>query len=295
MAKKSQPQKDSEAPAEESKEVARSKLMAALERRGIDEFQWRTLCDSLFPGARPESVIMAVDYCRARKLDVLKKPCHIVPMSVWNAREGRNEWRDVILPGIYEYRITARRTGEYLGHDKPVYGPEVDFEGVMVPEFCEFVVYRWNPMASQRAEFPVSVSFSEVVALKDGKPNHRWSKAPKQMLTKCAEAAALREAFPDEIGGVPTYEEVVDQPAIQEHSRSRKPVTVEPTASEGEEFNEVPVERIKALTAQAGITVEQMCAGLQIQSLDTLPLSRVPQVLEWLQGEVDASTKKLAA
>ena len=44
--------------------------------RGIDEAQWNTLCNSLFPGAKADSVLMVVDYCKARKLDPLKKPCH---------------------------------------------------------------------------------------------------------------------------------------------------------------------------------------------------------------------------
>jgi hypothetical protein len=55
------------------------------------------------------------------------------------------------------------------------------------------------------------VYFTEVVALKDGRPNERWAKAPIQMLTKCCEAAGLREAFPDEFGGEATAEEMDGQ------------------------------------------------------------------------------------
>jgi phage recombination protein Bet len=143
----------------------------------------------------------------------MKKPCHIVPMRV---KVGDNwEWRDVIMPGIYEYRTTAQKTGEYMGHSRPEYGDVIDFEGVAAPESCSITVYRWNSASQTKAEYPVTVWFSEVVALKrDGKPNERWSKAPRQMLTKCTEAAALREAFPDELGGEMTYEEMVGQPAI---------------------------------------------------------------------------------
>src|SRR5581483_5304775 len=92
-------------------------LPAPVSRRGITEAAWRTAMNSLFPGARPESVIMVFDYCAARKLDPLKKPCHIVPMQV-KTHEGDYVWRDVVMPGIYEYRTTATRTGFYLGHSK---------------------------------------------------------------------------------------------------------------------------------------------------------------------------------
>ena len=90
-------------------------------RRGVNEAQWRTLCNSLYPGAKAQSVLMVIDYCAARRLDPLKKPCHIVPMEV---KVGNvYEWRDVVMPGIYELRTTAQRTGEYLGHAKAEYGP----------------------------------------------------------------------------------------------------------------------------------------------------------------------------
>ena len=192
-------------------------LPQAVVRRDISEMQWRTLMNNLYPGASGESVLMVWDYCMARKLDPMKKPCHIVPMKV--KQGGDYVWRDVVLPGIYEYRTTAHRTGQYLGHAIPVYGPGIEAYGVTAPEYCDFTVYRWNPEAKIKAEYPVRVRFSEVVALKDGKANQRWAKAPMQMLTKCAEAASLREAFPDELGGVPTMEEmeghVVDEPVRQ--------------------------------------------------------------------------------
>ena len=184
----------------------------ALTKRGITEAQWRTLCNSLYPGASPNSVLMVWDYCVARKLDPLKKPCHIVPMEVKKSGTNVFEWRDVVMPGIYEHRTTAQRTGQYLGHSKPEYGPVEDYGGVSAPLWCELAVYRWNEAARQRVDFPVRVYFSEVVATKrDGTPNARWSRAPIQMLTKCAEAAALREAFPDEIGGEATAEEMDGQ------------------------------------------------------------------------------------
>lgn len=182
-------------------------------RRGITDAQWRTLCKSLFPGAKPDSVLMVWDYCVARKLDPLKKPCHIVPMEVKIG--SQYEWRDVVMPGIYEHRTTAQRTGSYLGHSKPEYGPEIEVRGVKAPEWCEMTFYRWNILSGQRVEFPVTVFFREVVATnREGKPNARWSKAPIQMLTKCTEAAGLREAFPDEIGGEQTAEEMDGQRAI---------------------------------------------------------------------------------
>lgn len=189
-------------------------LPEAVARRGLDEFDWRAL-QTIYPGANPASILLLVDYCKARRLDPLKKPAHIVSMEVRDAKTNLKEFRDVILPGIYEQRATAQRTGLYLGHSKPVYGPVVKFKNVSVPEYCEMTMYRWNGNAGRVVEFPVRCDFAEVVATKgDGHPNSRWSRAPKQMLTKCTEAAGLREAFPDEIGGEHTAEELEGQRAI---------------------------------------------------------------------------------
>jgi phage recombination protein Bet len=176
-------------------------------RRGITEAQWRTLKGSLYPGALSESVLAVWDYCVARRLDPLKRPVHIVPMEVKIAGSNRTEWRDVVMPSIYEARVSAHRTGLYLGHSEPDYGPEITVGGVKAPEWCAMTFYRQH--GEHTVPFPVKTKFREVVATtKDGKPNARWSRAPTQMLTKCCEAAGLREAFPDELGGEHVVEEL---------------------------------------------------------------------------------------
>ena len=223
-------------------------LPDAVTRRGVSEAEWRTLCNSLYPGANPNSVLMVLDYCRARQLDPMKKPCHIVPMRVKDA-QGQWGWRDVVMPGIYEYRTTAQRTGEYLGHSRPAYGPVVNFLGLEAPEWCELTVYRWNTKAGQKVEFPVRTYFREVVATtRDGKPNDRWSKAPIQMLSKCCEAAALREAFPDELGGEPTFEEMVDQ-----HRNGDTPTPVAPPETAWAAFSTVEQEALSESFKVTGV------------------------------------------
>lgn len=236
-------------------EVKGPQLPEPVARRGITEAQWRTLMNNLYPGATSDSVLMVWDYCAARHLDPLKKPCHIVPMQVRNARSGDYEWRDVVMPGIYEYRTTAMRTGLYLGHSKPEYGPDVEHLGATVPEWCELTVYRWNAEAKQKIEFPVRVWFRECAATRKDKKtgaiglNDRWSKAPRQMLTKCAEAAGLREGFPDELGGSSTAEEmegrVIDvTPAIHPDAERYANAIADILAQEGGDDGELHADAI---------------------------------------------------
>lgn len=225
---------------------SRKDVLDAVARRGIDEFQWRTLMGSLFPGARAASVLMVIDYCRARKLDPMKKPCHIVPMRVKNAQTGNYETRDVVMPGIYEYRTTAMRTGLYEGHTKPEYGPEMEVGGVKAPAWCEMTMFRTHPDGVRQIPFPVHVDFIECVALSSGKPNDRWSKAPRQMLTKCTEAAGLREAFPDEFGGESTAEEMdgretpIEAQVVQQPIKAAERISEQVKTAPAQESSQAP-------------------------------------------------------
>lgn len=197
----------------ETKAPKKTELTIRLERRGIDPMLWNAIGSSIFPGASDDSKLMAIDYCKSRGLDIMKKPCHIVPMNVKDAKTGQYSWRDIIMPGIAEIRITADRTGNYAGQDAPVFGPivETTFGKTehLVPEFCTVTVYKI--IYGQRVAFTHTEFFEEACNTKnDGSLNSMWSKRKRGQLAKCAEAGALRKAFPEESGGIISAEEVVD-------------------------------------------------------------------------------------
>lgn len=262
-------------------------------RRGIDEPTWRTLKNSIYPGAESNSILMAVDYCKARGLDVLKKPVHIVPMEVKDAKTNTKSWRDVILPGIYEYRTTAQRSGLYMGHTAPLFGPDEHFWNEKAPSWCEMTFYRWNEKAQQKVEFPIRVYFEEVAGTyrKDGNAylNARWSKAKLQMLTKCCEAAGLREAFPEDLGGTHTddemYGQVLDIPTESVVSTQGKAGTAAPEAAPAQiTYTEVPVLELRALIDKIGVPEAEFLAKFAAESVELLPLNKVSTAFEYLRG-----------
>lgn len=174
----------------------------------------QTLRDSLFPGATDRSIKMVIGWCRASGKDPMKKPVHIVPMNVKKpGTRDQYEWRDVVMPGIVDYRTDAARTGAHAGNDEAVFGQEVvgkwgELE-VRYPEWCEFKVYRM--VDGQRCAFSSGrVRWLETYATagKDSAaPNAMWRKRPYGQLEKCAEALALRRGFP-EVGATPTADEM---------------------------------------------------------------------------------------
>lgn len=196
--------------------------------RGIAPAVWATLTTSIYVGAAPDSVLAVWDYCHARRLDPLKRPAHIVPMRV--TVDGRDVWRDVIMPGIYELRTTAMRTGEYVGQDDPEFGPAGPVQGLSgaAPEWCRVTVYRWQH--GERRAYPHIAYFAEECARKSGgEVNSMWTRRPRGQLAKVAEAGALRKAFPEELGGVQAAEELegkavtIDAEPERERSKAAPP------------------------------------------------------------------------
>lgn len=192
------------------------------ERFGVDRASWKALTEAIYPMAKTtDSVIMALSYCRARKLDPFKKPVHIVPM--WSSAKG--EYVETVWPGISEIRTTAFRTGQYAGCDETVFGDEVEhtFKGrvkirgewhdrsivLRFPAWARITVYRDLNGVARKFVGP-KVRWLEAYATigNTDLPNEMWETRLEGQLEKCAEAAALRKAFPEEVGNMLSAEEM---------------------------------------------------------------------------------------
>lgn len=167
--------------------------------------------NSLYPGAGSTSIALVINYCRAAGLDPMQKPVHIVP--IWDSKAGR--MRDVVMPGIGLYRTQAARSGGYAGVTEPEYGPDVSEkvggQDITYPAWCKVTVKRRLP-SGDIVEFTATERWKENYAIKGGKeksqaPNAMWSRRPYAQIAKCAEAQALRKAFP-EFGASATAEEM---------------------------------------------------------------------------------------
>lgn len=178
----------------------------------------QVLQDSVYPGAQVSSIKMVINVCKAAGKDPLKKPYHIVPMSVATGAKDSNGYdikkmRDVIMPGINDYRTDAARTGQHAGTSDPEFGPDqtetLDGYSITFPLWCRVVVKRRMP-SGEIVEFTAKEMWKENYATKSSKsiePNAMWKKRPYAQLAKCAEAQALRKGFP-EVGSQPTADEM---------------------------------------------------------------------------------------
>ena len=214
-----------------------------------DEQLVEVLGASLYPTGSANSIKLVLSYCRAAGLDPMQKPVHIVPM--WNGK--LKCMQDVIMPGIGLYRTQANRTGQFAGMSEPEFGPmvaaKIDKVDVTYPEWCKVTVRR-QLASGHVGEFTAVEYWLENYAVKGGAekstaPNAMWAKRPRGQLAKCAQAQALRAAFP-ELGALPTAEEMEGKPIDGEFKEVHQSTSVA-----GQEFANMDVDTQDMLNREA--------------------------------------------
>lgn len=113
----------------------------------------------------------------------------------------------------------ARRQKDFAGYEAGIIVRNTeDFEieyrpGALFLSGEETIVGGWAKVYVKGYDTPVyaSVSFDEYAGRKnDGSLNSQWSKMPGTMIRKVALCQALREAFPEDFGGLYSQEEISD-------------------------------------------------------------------------------------
>lgn len=188
-----------------------------------------------------------IEVCATRGLNPLAKQIYCV------MRMDRDKGRKVptIQTSIDGYRLIAQRTGQYRGQVGPEWcGPDGIWREVWLdadpPAAARVGVVRegfTEPL------YGVARWASYVQTTSSGSPSKFWKQMPDVMLAKVAESLALRKAFPEELSGLYTSEEMGQADAPQAGAPARKPTTAEIIATRqkgaetrAEKLGLVPVE-----------------------------------------------------
>lgn len=202
-----------------------------------------------------------------RKLNPFKKQIHAV--YIWDSAKRA----EMLVPitGIDGFRSIAQRAERplYAGSSEPKWEMDKDAEGkeTKYPKSATVSVYAYNPVTGAREIITTAVAWWDEYAKyvdnwvdelddegkkiwdksakrykqkKDGQRlNSTWESRPKGQLAKCAEAMALRQAYPDDIGGMYTQEEV-------DHLQNNSPAPVSDEAADTDASREAKIaEKVK--------------------------------------------------
>lgn len=110
--------------------------------------------------------------------------------------------------GIDGFRAIAQATGEYRGQTPPEFTDGTSWSDMPLADPSKLVAARVGVL---RAGFDAPVVATAVLR-EHAQRTDPWRRMPHVMLAKCAEAQALRRAFPHQLSGAYTQEELHDAP-----------------------------------------------------------------------------------
>lgn len=149
-----------------------------------------------------------LNYAQRTGLDPFARQLYMIGRNQKTKDGWSTKW--TIQASIDGLRIVAERSGDYAGQVGPEFCGEDGvwrdtWTGTQPPVAARVGVLRHGFSAPLYA---VAYYDEYVQTDREGKPTSMWASKPRLMLAKCAEALALRKAFPNDLAGLYTADEM---------------------------------------------------------------------------------------
>lgn len=154
------------------------------------------------PKATDDELKLFVYQAKRTGLDPLARQIY----AIHRKAKVNDNWIEkmTIQTSIDGFRVIAERSGDYAGQDEP----EFINDASSSLDCAKVKVYRFRNDVRYLAAVGVAYWKEYVQTDRDGKPTGLWAKMPHTMLSKVAEALALRKAYPQDLSGLYTGDEM---------------------------------------------------------------------------------------